>query len=112
MGLISTDDGSYGTFFHRLRDEIVAVHEFALDREEELPRLNGAGVDGISLRCSLGIKLTSSGEKIGNARERQLHEFFPAAAASQMYPASRKTWRAISTSSNGMDPWRVTCTFS
>jgi hypothetical protein len=28
----------------------------------------------------IGIKLASSGEKFGDARERQLHKLFPAAA--------------------------------
>ena len=68
--LVSTDNRSHSAFHQCLSYEVVAVHAFTLHGKKKLSGLNGARVDGISLRYRVGIKLTSGGEKFGNARER------------------------------------------
>src|SRR5207248_6914219 len=93
---------------------ILSVQHVARYGKEQVPGLNGSRVNRISVRKSLAIEFTCGRDKLRDSRERQLHEVFPAAAlaASQSYPASRRTCCATCTSSKGIGPLRVTCAFS
>src|SRR5713101_3824832 len=103
-----------GALAQCLLHKVMPIEPLAFYGEEKISRLSGSRIYGISLSYDIAIVAPRCGYEFSNSRERQLHEFFPVAAvaASQSYPASRRTCCATCTSSNGIDPWRVTCTFS
>src|SRR5438876_12201068 len=92
----------------------MSIQPLAFYGEEKISRLNGSRIYGISLSYDIAIVAPRCGYEFSNSRERQLHGFFPAVAvaASQSYPASRRTCCATCTSSKGIGPSRITCIFS
>src|SRR5438132_13551224 len=95
-------------FPHKCRDasfaecqlhKIMPIESLAFNSKEKISWLNGSRIYGISLSYDIAIVAPRCGYEFSNSRERQLHEFFPveAGAASQSYPASRRTFSATRT---------------
>src|ERR1700722_896199 len=81
---------SYRALAQRLSRKVVAIQALTFDREEQFSSPNGARVDRISLRYRFVIKFTARGQELPDSRKWQLHAFFPASAASQLWPAACK----------------------
>src|SRR5271170_3558907 len=117
MQFILAHHGSNRAFLQRRVHKIVAIEAPAFNSEEQFSPPNGARVDGVRLRDFFadsqgGCPHTRRrGNELRDLRERQLHARFPT-AGSHSNPAAPRTSRATSTSSKGIVPSRVTCTFS
>src|SRR6516164_4143497 len=107
--LVAAHNRSNGSLGQRFADEVVPVDTLTQDCKEQLARLDGARVDGITDSDSFRIECTARLEELGDARQAELHDWSRCAIA---YPACTRAWRATSKSSKETTPWLVSWYFS
>src|ERR1700722_2206399 len=114
--MVSIDDGRNRAAAQSLLYVIVTIQTFTLHGEEKLARLHGTRIDGIPLYQYFAVVLPGRRYEFGDARKRKLHVPLPADSAFavflQSYVKALRLSRATSTSSNGIVPDCVVCTFS
>ena len=69
----SIDDSPDGSLLQCSFDKIVAVKAFALHREEQLARLDGARVDGVALGKGVQFDGPHCSGKLGHAMQLEFH---------------------------------------
>src|SRR3954466_1168675 len=87
---------------------VVPIQAFALHREEELARLDGARVYGVALGNGVELEAPDCSGEFSDAMEFELH----CARSIAFTKRCSRALRASATSSNGKTPSRVVCVFS